>query len=269
MKRMELKGTRPALTMPLTMVLATALAWSVASVGLAADVEGELVFADRVSLSTPVGGVVAELPVRAGEHVQSGALLLALDRTPFDQRYRMIAAQTEGLKLAAEEAARDADRVQALYDRTVGSDSERALAVIEREKAAGARNRASAEAALRSWQREKSRLEAPFDAQILAVNTAVGEVVSPQLTPPTLIEIARADQLLAVAVVDVDQLGAIALGDEIEVSRGDKRTVGTVDAIRTQTDAAGKLHYQLAVRIDRGDHLWRAGQSVTLALPDD
>jgi len=249
------------------LALAALLAFSVPQLGMAAEVGGKLAFADRVSLSTPVSGVVAELPVRAGEEVERGALLLALDRTPFDQRHRMVAAQLEGLKLAADEAARDADRVQALYDRTVGSDSERAMAIIEREKAQGERDRARAEAGLRAWQREQSRLEAPFDARVLAVNTAVGEVVSPQLTPPTLVEIARADQLLATAAVDADQLGTLALGDEVVVGRADEQRKGRVDAIRVETGADGQLVYRVAVRIDRGDLGWRAGQSVTLDLP--
>ena len=249
--------------------LAALLAVSLAPAALAVDVEGELAFADRISLSTPVAGVVANLPVRAGERVDKGALLLALDRTPFDQRHRMAAAQIEALKLAADEAALDAERVQALYDRTVGSDSERALAIIERERAAGERDRARAQAALRAWQRDQSRLEAPFDARVLAVNTAVGEVVSPRLSPPTLVEIARADQFLAVAPVTADQLGALALGDQIEVTRAGESRSGTVDAIRAETGAEGQLHYRVAVRLDRGDLDWRAGQSVTLDLPGD
>ncbi len=245
-------------------LLATGLAGPV----WAAEVEGRLDFADRVALSTPVAGVVKSLPVRAGERVEAGTLLLALDSTPFDQRHRMAAAQIEGLSLAADEAALDAERVQALYDRTVGSDSERALAIIAREQAEGERDRVRAQAALRAWERDRARLEAPFAAQILSVDAAVGEVVSPQLTPPTLIEIARAEQLQAVARVSADQLGSLGLGDEITVARGDARRTGTVDAIRVRTDGDGPVEYELAVRVERGEG-WRAGQSVTLTLPDD
>lgn len=236
----------------------------------AADVEGQLNFADRVALSTPVAGVVESVPVRAGERVESGSLLLALDATPFDQRHRMAAAQIKGLSLAADEAALDAERVQALYDRTVGSDSERALAVIAREQAQGERDRVRAQAALRAWEREQTRLEAPFDAQILSVDAAVGEVVSPRLTPPTLIEIARADQLLATARVSADQMGSLVLGDEVTVVRGDERRTGSVDAIRVHGDGDGDgaVQYELALRVERGDG-WRAGQSVSLELPDD
>ncbi|MFI9654706.1 HlyD family efflux transporter periplasmic adaptor subunit [Guyparkeria sp. GHLCS8-2] len=262
MKQIE-SGWMRRLTVPVAL-LAAGLAGPV----WAAEVEGQLNFADRVALSTPVAGVVESVPVRAGERVEAGALLLALDATPFDQRHRMVAAQIEGLSLAADEAALDAERVQALYDRTVGSDSERALAVIAREQAEGERDRVRAQAALRAWERDQARLEAPFDAQILSVDAAVGEVVSPQLTPPTLIEIARADQLLATARVSADELGSLALGDEITVAQGGERRTGTVDAIRVRSDGEGPVQYELAVRVERGDG-WRAGQSVSLELPDD
>ncbi|MFP4251559.1 MAG: efflux RND transporter periplasmic adaptor subunit [Guyparkeria sp.] len=261
MKRIESRWAR-CFTVPLAV-----FSFGLGGVAWGEEVEGQLDFADRVALSTPVAGVVESLPVRAGERVDEGALLLALDSTPFDQRHRMASAQIEGLSLAAEEASLDADRVQELYDRTVGSDSERALAVIERENAEGERDRVRAQAALRAWEREQSRLEAPFDARVLSVDAAVGEVVSPQLTPPTLIEIARADQLLAIARVSADQLGDLELGDEITVSRGEERRTGRVDAIRAHGDD-GAVRYDLAVRVESGEG-WRAGQSITLTLPDD
>ena len=266
MKQID-SGWMRRLTVPAAL-FAVGLAGAVGAAGAvwAAEVEGQLDFADRVALSTPVAGVVESVPVRAGERVEQGALLLALDATPFEQRHRMVAAQLEGLSLAADEAALDAERVQALYDRTVGSDSERALAVVARERAQGERDRVRAQAALRAWERDQARLKAPFAAQVLSVNTAVGEVVSPQLTPPTLVEIARADELLAVARVDADQLGALALGDEIAVDRNGQRQSGTVDAIRVRADVDGPVRYELAVRVSRGEG-WRAGQSVTLDLP--
>ncbi|MFN2381671.1 MAG: efflux RND transporter periplasmic adaptor subunit [Guyparkeria sp.] len=268
MKQNE-SGWMHRLTVPVAL-FAAGLAGSIGAAGAvwAAEVEGQLDFADRVALSTPVAGVVESVPVRAGQRVEQGALLLALDATPFEQRHRMAAAQIEGLSLAADEATLDAERVQALYDRTVGSDSERALAVIARERADGERDRVRAQAALRAWERDQARLKAPFAAQVLSVDAAVGQVVSPRLTPPTLIEIARADHLLAAARVSADQLGALALGDEITVARSDERRTGTVDAIRARSDGDGPVRYELAVRVEQGDG-WRAGQSVTLELPGD
>jgi len=232
----------------------------------AAEIEGRLAFADRVVLSTPVGGVIEEVPVRAGEVVEAGALLVALDDTPFRHRLWRASAELPGLKRAADEAERDAERVQALYDRTSASDSELEVARIERDRAAGERDAARAEAGLRGWEKERAALEAPFAARILAVNAAPGEVVSPRLAPPPLVEIARADRLLATVSVDADALGELSLGDELSVSRDGERRSGTVEAISV-VDADGGLRYRVAVEIDSSGLDWRAGQSVSVDLP--
>ncbi|MDG4867352.1 HlyD family efflux transporter periplasmic adaptor subunit [Guyparkeria sp. 1SP6A2] len=266
---MRKKPTVTARGLTAPFALATLLAAGLAGSAWAAEVQGQLTFAERLSLSTPVAGVIDALPVRAGERVEAGALLLSLDRTPFDQRRRMAAAGLEGLRLSADEAARDAERVQALYDRTVGSESERALAVIAREKAQGRHERARAETALRAWEREHAQLHAPFAARVLAVNAAAGEVVSPRLTPPTLIEIARADRLLASALIDADRLGDIELGDPVVVIRDEERRDGVVEVIRVQDGEDGRVRYRLGVLLETEGLDWRAGQSVSIEWPDD
>lgn len=233
---------------------------------VAAEVEGQLAFADRTALSSPVAGVIAEVPVRAGEVVKSGSLLVALDDTPFRHRLWQVTAELPGLKRAADEAELDAERVQALYDRTSASDSELEVARIARDRAVGERDAARAQAGLRNWEKDQSTLQAPFDARVLAVNAAPGEVVSPRLAPPVLVEIARADRLQARVTVDAEELGDLSLGDELTVSRDGERVAGTVDAISV-LDEGERLRYRVAVEIDSRDLGWRAGQAVTVDLP--
>ncbi|MFO7581045.1 efflux RND transporter periplasmic adaptor subunit [Guyparkeria sp.] len=239
-------------------------------VGLAqaAEVEGRLGFSERTALSTPVAGVIETLSVRPGERVEAGTLLVELDETPFRYRQQMVSAEIPGLKRAAAEADLDAERVQALYDRTSASDSEREVALIERDRARGERDRAQAEFGLRDWEREQASLEAPFDARILAVHAAPGEVVSPRLSPPVLIEIARADRLLATAVVDADQLGDIELGDELTVVRDGERASGVVEAIRAEHDERGDVSYRVSVGLATDGLGWRAGQRIAIDFPD-
>ncbi|MFP4640204.1 MAG: efflux RND transporter periplasmic adaptor subunit [Guyparkeria sp.] len=233
----------------------------------AAEVEGRLAFADRTALSTPVEGVIETLSVRPGERVEAGTVLMALDETPFRLRQQMISAEIPGLKRAAAEAELDAERVQALYDRTSASDSEREVALIERDRARGERDRGQAEYGLRGWEREQATLEAPFDARVLAVHASPGEVISPRLTPPVLIEIARADRLVASAVVDADRLGDIELGDEMTVMRGGERRSGSVEAIAAEHDQQDDVRYRVSVGLDTDGLDWRAGQRIEIDFP--
>ena len=249
------------------LMAAALLAGLAAGPAAAAEVEGRLAFADRIALSTPVGGVIEEVPVRAGEVVEAGTLLVALDDTPFRHRLWQVSAELPGLKRAADEAELDAERVQALYDRTSASDSELEVARIARDRAIGERDAARAQAGLRGWEKEQATLQAPFDARVLAVNAAPGEVVSPRLAPPVLVEIARSDRLLATVTVDAERLGDVSLGDELTVSRNGERRIGTVDAI-TAVDEGEQLRYRIAVVVDSADLGWRAGQGIAVDLPD-
>jgi len=264
-----MKDVMPSSTRPFRYrLLAGALLTGLVAVGPAAagEVQGRLAFADRIGLSTPVAGVIDQVPVRAGEVVEAGTLLLTLDDTPFRHRLWQVTAELPGFKRAADEAELDAERVQALYDRTSASDSELEAARIARDRAVGERDAARARAGLRGWEKEQAALEAPFDARVLAVNAAPGEVVSPHLAPPVLVEIARSDRLLATATVDGDGLGSVSLGDELTVSRDGERRIGTVGAI-TAVDEGEHLRYRVAVEIDSSELDWRAGQAVTVDLP--
>ncbi len=265
MKAAILSTVRPTLAGVAVSILGLGGAGSAA----AAEVEGHLGFADRTALSMPVGGVIETLSVRPGERVEAGTVLVALDETPFRHRQQMVSAMIPGLKRSAAEAELDAERVQALYDRTSASDSEREVALIERDRARGERDRAHAEYGLRRWERDRATLEAPFDARILAVRAAAGEVVSPRLDPPVLVEIARADRLVATAVVDADQLGSVEMGDELTVTRGDDSRSGPVEAIAAEQGDGGVVRYRVSLGVDNAGMEWRAGQRIAIDFPDN
>jgi Multidrug resistance efflux pump len=93
--------------------------------------DGHLAWAEVTRLSTPVSGVVTEIPVQPGQQVEKGAVLLRLDRKPFSDKLAAAVAIRSGLVRAADEAKRDAERTQQLYDRTVASESERQEALIK------------------------------------------------------------------------------------------------------------------------------------------
>ncbi|HHQ41570.1 MAG TPA: biotin/lipoyl-binding protein, partial [Chromatiales bacterium] len=112
---------RPAAALALAALLA---------VGEAAGVEGRLEWAQRVTLGFAVGGVVERVAVRAGDRVRAGALLARLDTRPFDARVRELAARAEALVPELEEARRERDRTEALYERAVIAEHERQLAHI-------------------------------------------------------------------------------------------------------------------------------------------
>ncbi len=239
-------------------------ALALASTAHAADVDGHLAWADEVRVSLPVSGVVEKVPVRAGEKVDKGALLVRLDVRPMQDRLTAAIAQRDGLVRAAAEAARDADRVQQLYDRTVASDSERQQALIKKEQAEAKLKDARAMVSLRRWQRGHAEAVAPYPARILRVAVAPGETVSARLQPPVLAWIARADKLDARVDVSAAQAATLHLGQSLSVTIDGTQVDGKVVSIEAVEQGAAR--YQVSVRIpSRSD--WLAGMPVKVSMP--
>ena len=92
--------------------------------------QATLQWGQRAELGTLVSGVVAEVPVRAGQSVNKGALLVTLDDRGFRARVQGAQAAVTRTGVRFEEAKREQERAIELYDRTVLSEHERQLAEI-------------------------------------------------------------------------------------------------------------------------------------------
>ena len=177
-------------------VAALALA-AVLVAGEAAGAEGRLEWARRVTLGFAVGGVVERVAVRPGDRVRAGALLARLDTRPFDARVRELAARAEALVPELEEARRERDRTEALYERAVIAEHERQLAHIAYVRAEAALRAARAALARARIEREYAELRAPFDGVVLAVHAAPGQAVAAGLRVEPVVELAPSGRLAA------------------------------------------------------------------------
>jgi multidrug efflux system membrane fusion protein len=238
-------------------------------------INATLAWAGITRLSTPVSGVVAAIPVQAGQVVARGSVLLRLERAPFADRLAAISAERAGLVRAAAEAKRDAERTQQLYDRTVASESERQDALIKQEKTQAQLNATKARVDLTQWELARSELLAPFAARILSIDTAVGETVSSELNAPVLLRIARADELLAQAMVSPNVAAGVHLGQTLAVVVNQTTVQGQVvalvsDEATVQNSASNGealgVRYRLVVQI-KPEQGWIAGLPARIDLP--
>lgn len=229
--------------------------------------DGHLAWAEVTRLSTPVSGVVTEIPVQPGQQVEKGAVLLRLDRKPFSDKLAAAVAIRSGLMRAAAEAKRDAQRTQQLYDRTVASESERQEALIKQEQAQASLNEARAKADLRQWELGRTTMTAPYPARILSVDTAVGETVSSELNAPVLLRIARADHMLAEANASPSVAAQLSLGQKLNVLVGQSSVQGQLIGIVSdpQKNQDGTVNYRLEVQI-KPQKGWIAGLPAKIEL---
>jgi multidrug efflux system membrane fusion protein len=155
------------------LVLLQSLAGGAGAQGRVADTHND----QAVALGVPVSGVVGELRVVTGDKVKRGQPLLALDPRPFRLRLRAVEATVARLRPERDERARDLERAQELYDRTVLSDVELQRARNAAEMAAAAYEEAESARQLAALELEYSVLRAPSDGTVVGVEAAVGQVV--------------------------------------------------------------------------------------------
>jgi len=158
----------------------------------------------RAGLSPALGGQIASLPVKDGDHVEAGALLLELWNTDIKAELTLAERDARAARSRAREACvvadvakRDAARLTKLRADRLASEEAADQAEGRAESTAAAC--AAAEDATRvadarvdvaRAQLERSQLRAPFAGVIAEINGELGEFVTPSPvgipTPPTV-----------------------------------------------------------------------------------
>jgi HlyD family secretion protein len=193
----------------------------------------------RAKLAPPSGGAIAALPVREGDRVRKGDVLLELwnDDTSAaaraaEQQLRSAVLRAEEVCVSAATAAREAERARSLHrDGLLPDDQlDRAASSEKTLRAACSAARADVEQAEERVAGAKATLtrtvlRAPFDGVVAKVSGEVGEFTTPSPpgipTPP------------AVDLIDDSCLYVTAPIDEVDVARvrvGQPATI-TIDAL--------------------------------------
>ena len=184
----------------------------------AADVPATLQWSQRVELSTPVSGVVKAVNVEVGDLVKKGQVLLSLDNTSYQASVAEIQSRITRLDAEAEEAKRDLDRAQELYERTIVSTTDLDQARLRRVKSLSML--AEARARLRQDQKalEETSLRAPFDAVVILRQAEPGLSVASGLQPQMLLTVARSGEMIARMRLPSPQIDNLKTGQTVTVS---------------------------------------------------
>ncbi len=205
----------------------------------------------RAKLSPSAGGQIAQLPIREGDKVKHGQLLLELWNRDLEAELTLVAqeaasalATARARCIEAEQAQREADRIQALLSRKLVSEEQVDAAVSAARAAGAACEAAEASAAVGEARTgviearlEKTRLIAPFDGVVAEINGELSEYVTPSpigiATPPAVDLIDNVCFYMTAPIDEVDVAG-IRVGQQARVTLdafGDRRFEGTVRRI--------------------------------------
>lgn len=230
----------------------------------AAEIEGVLDWSQRAVLSTPVSGVVQAVKVKEGDEVKAGDVLLQLDRRGFLAHLEQAKAQEQSLSLELEEANKEWERAQELYDRTVLSDHELATAKVNQSVAAAAYASAKAVLVQAELNAQYSEIKAPFDGLIVQRMVEPGQVVSNDLQAVPMLTIADHKRMVLSAYVKADKLGKIKIGQSVSLETDSKSFQGKVSSIGYEPEDQG---YLVKVEFDASTHQLRKGAIAKAKLP--
>lgn len=205
----------------------------------------------RAKLSPSIGGQIARLPVREGDRVTTGQLLLELWNEDLVAQSALaeseaVAADSRATSacLQAEVARREADRQVKLRrsgsaseeqaDKTM-SRAESLQAECEAARAAVKTSRAGVGVARANLDR--TRLRAPFDGIIAQINGELSEFVTPSpigIPTPPAVDIVDVSCFYVTAPIDEVDAAAVTVGLPARISLdafGDRRFSGRVRRI--------------------------------------
>jgi HlyD family secretion protein len=197
----------------------------------------------RAGISPPISGQIAQMPVREGDQVKAGQLLMELWNDDLSAQLQLAnseaqaaAANSEQACIRAEVALRESNRLKQMRVKKLVSDEVADKADGEARALNAACNAARATAQISQAkirvveaQLQRTRLSAPFDGTVAEVNGEIGEVVTPSPvgipTPP------------AVDLVDTSCLYVSAPIDEVDAPqiRVDMPASISLDAMAGQT----------------------------------
>jgi multidrug efflux system membrane fusion protein len=203
----------------------------------------------RATLAMRVMGIINRLPVKEGQHVKRGDLILSLDAEDKQAAIRMaesVVAQRQAEANAAERLVKTGNAP------TLQADQARAAL-------------ATAQAQLESAKAELARNElyAPFNGVIDRVNVERGSAILAGAEVAVLINL---DPLVAVGEVSERDLQYLKLGNEVDIQLVDGQTVkGTLRYISRDATTATRT-FRIEVAIPNEDKELPAGMTAEITV---
>ena len=245
----------------------------------------------QVKVSADVMGKVVQLPIKEGDRVKQGQLMLQLD----DTQYRSAHNQARAARASAEARLREVEsslkvaestyqRQKALFEQhllsqaewdqaTTNYESARAALATAREEVA--RSQAALEGALDNLS--KCRFLAPFDGVVSALNVEAGEIVitGTMNNPGTqILVVSDLSRMLVKADVDETDVVDMQIGQKAKITVDalpDTSFPGTVTEIgntakRTLTGSEGQTNFEVKVVFDHDVPAVRPGMTADVEI---
>jgi len=233
----------------------------------AQSIKAELSWSGRVAMSPLVKGYISEVNVHPGDKVKKGDVLMRLFPDAFQANIDHFNALLKSNKSILDEAKRELDRSEELYERTLLSDHD-----LQTDKNAYVLAKANHVSTLALLKQARIELEyginrAPFNAIVLQRHAEVGQSVFPDIQAKPYIMIAEDNVMLARAWLTAKQANNVsAIDSVVKVRIKNSNHTGKILSVGLEPKSDTELLYELMVRFELDGQHYRAGSSAEIII---
>jgi HlyD family secretion protein len=235
----------------------------------AVSATGTLSAVTTVQVGTQVSGKIVEINVDFNDRVKKGQLIARIDPTLLEQTVRDAQAGVERNQAELEQAEREFERNQQLFQRKVLTEIE-----FNNAKYALAVAKANVKSGQVTLDRARQNLSytqihAPIDGIVVERNVDVGQTVVASMSTPQLFLIANdLAQMQILASVDESDIGSINQGQSVRFSvqaYPNEHFTGEVKQVRLQSKTTENVvNYTVVVRVANNSGKLLPGMTATL-----
>jgi len=228
----------------------------------------------KVKINAEVSGEILDLPVREGQRVRKGQLIVRIKPDAYQASMERAQASMAMNDANLRKAEAEYKRVSELYTKKLVSESEMDIAKATYESAKAASNQSAASLKESKETFSKTTIYAPMGGVISQLNSEVGERVSGStFTQGTeIMTVADLSRMEARVDVGENDVVLVAVGDtaKIEVdSYPDRKFIGTVSQIANTAKSRGlgtqdevtNFEVRILIKTPEGVH-FRPGMSM-------
>lgn len=230
----------------------------------------------EIKISAYVSAEITRLPVKEGDRVVKGQLLVELDRTRYEAAFDRAKSELKSAKASLKKARSELTRANDLFKKQLFSQAELEAAEANYELAESRVEQAEATVKQAKDDLSKTRLMSPLDGTVAKLNKEAGEIaLGSQFQADVIMTVANLNRMETVAEIDENDVVLISLGDsaEIEVDAlPDQKFHGYVSEIAHTATTRGRgtqeevTNFDVKIFITDNVERLRPGMSATVDI---
>lgn len=240
----------------------------------AVSAAGEIVPSEQVSVRPEVNGKILVLAVDLGDEVKKDDLLFQLDDRDLQIEREQRETQIARAKLNLEQARRDYERAQQLFNAKLLPGQEFETAKTAYDLAKNSIEQGQKELDLTNDKLRRTRVTAPFDCTVLTRPVSVGQAVSGSggfNSGTEVLTIANLNDLVINAHINQADVGRLKVGQEVEVSVEavpGLKVIGKVERIAPQAAIKNNIKgFPARILLKDVDKRVKPGMTANISIP--